>query len=246
VCITGSLIACLGLLGASFACSIGFLQICYSLVTGIGFGCMYIPGVVASQEHFTRRRALATAIAVCGTGVGTLVLPPLVESFIEHHGWRWALRILSSICLGSVLCGASMFPAKRNNEGQLMKLVNSDEVVEKSECRGCRWLLSLIVGPGLASSDSLTLFLMVMLGDFLATMALCIPYVHLPDMAIARGVEPRNAAFLISSAGMCSTIGRVLAGLLCDQRKLHPMTITCVATAVAAAQAFLLSRYKYF
>jgi hypothetical protein len=56
------------------------------------------------------------------------------------------------------------------------------------------------------------LFLMMMLGDFLATMALCIPYVHLPDMAIARDVEPRNAAFLISSAGMCSPIGRVLAG----------------------------------
>ena len=135
-----------------------------------------------------------------------------------------------------------MFPAKRNNEGQLMKIVNSDEIVEKPECRGWRWLLSLIVGPGLASSESLTLCLMVMLGDFLATMALCIPYVHLPDMAIARGVEPRNAAFLISSAGMCSTIGRVLAGLLCDQRKLHPMTITCMATAVAAAQAFALSR----
>ena len=136
-----------------------------------------------------------------------------------------------------------MFPAKRNVEAEVMKIVNSEEVIEKTECRGCRWLLSLIVGPGLASSESLTLFLMVMLGDFLATMALCIPYIHLPDMAIARGVEPRNAAFLISSAGICSTIGRVLAGLLCDQRKLHPMTITCMATALAATQAFLLARY---
>ena len=84
---------------------------------------------------------------------------------------------------------------------------------------------------------------MVMIGDFLATMSLYIPYTHSPDMAVARGVEPRNAAFLISAAGICSTIGRVLAGLLCDQRKLHPMTITCMATGFAALQAFLLIRY---
>ena len=67
----------------------------YSLVTGVGFGLMYIPGVVASQEHFTRRRALATGIAVCGTGVGTLVLPPIVEHFIILFGWRGAMRCLA-------------------------------------------------------------------------------------------------------------------------------------------------------
>jgi len=240
VCITGSLLACVGLLGASFAWNVSSLLVCYSLVTGVGFGCMYIPGVVASQEHFTKRRALATGIAVCGTGMGTLVLPPLVETAIEHHGWRWAFRILSGICMGSVMCGAAMFPAKRTQNSKPEESESSSVSTERSECKGWRWILSLIVGPSLASSDSLLLFLMVMIGDFLATMSLYIPYTHLPDMAVARGVEPRNAAFLISAAGICSTLGRVLAGLLCDQRKLHPMTITCVATGMAALQAFLL------
>ena len=136
-----------------------------------------------------------------------------------------------------------MFPAKRNTESKPDDSESSAESLPRSECKGLRWLLSLIVGPGLASSDSLLLFLIIMLGDFLATMSLYIPYTHLPDMAIARGVEPRNAAFLISSAGIFSTIGRVLAGLLCDQQKLHPMTITCMATGMAALQAFLLIRY---
>ena len=38
-------------------------------------------------------------------------------------------------------------------------------------------------------------------------MSLYIPYTHLPDMAIARGVAPARAAFLISSAGISSTVG---------------------------------------
>jgi len=241
VCITGSSLACLGLLGASFSQSVGSLLVCYSIVTGMGFGCMYIPGVVASQQHFTRRRALAVGIAVCGTGVGTLVMPPIVETAIEHHGWRWAFRILSGICLGSVGCGLAMFPATRlANTKQEEEEALSDSR-QGTECRGLRWVLSLIVGPGLASSDSLLLFLVIMIGDFLATMSLYIPYTHLPDMAIARGVQPRSAAFLISSAGICSTIGRVVAGLLCDQGILHPMTITLIATLLAALQAFILS-----
>ena len=79
VAITGSLLAGVGLLAASLSTSLPLLMLSYSGVSGLGLGFLYIPGVVASQAHFTRRRALAVGIAVCGTGVGTLVLPPLVE-----------------------------------------------------------------------------------------------------------------------------------------------------------------------
>ena len=48
---------------------------------------------------------------MCGTGVGTLVLPPLVELAILHLGWRGAMRALAALCLASVSCGAVMFPA---------------------------------------------------------------------------------------------------------------------------------------
>ena len=116
--------------------------------------------------------------------------------------------------------------------------------VERKQCRGFRYLLSLIVGESLATSPALYLFFTIMAGDFLATMSLYIPYTHLPDMAISRGVDPAKAAFLISSAGISSTVGRVLAGLLCDQGLMHPLTITLVATLMASLQSFLLSRYN--
>ena len=242
VCITGSLLASLGLLAASYSQTVSHLLVSYSLVTGLGFGAMYIPGVVAAQAHFTTRRALATGLAVCGTGVGTLVLPPLLEFFIQQLGWRPAVRCLAAICLASVLCGAAMFPARaqaaRDKEEEEQA---GGEADQRRDCKGWRFLLSLIVGRNLATTSALALFFMVMAGDFLATMSLYIPYTHLPDMAIARGVDPRDAAFLISSAGICSTVGRVVAGLVCDQARLHPLTITLAATALAALQSFLLA-----
>ena len=49
VCVTGSLVSALGLLTASYTHSVTQLLVTYSLVTGVGFGLMYIPGVVAAQ-----------------------------------------------------------------------------------------------------------------------------------------------------------------------------------------------------
>ena len=56
---------------------------------GLGLGC----GLdLMSLIILLNRRALAVGIAVCGTGVGTLVLPPLVE---------WAiLRLVTWVSVG--------------------------------------------------------------------------------------------------------------------------------------------------
>ena len=49
VSVTGSLVSSLGLLTASYTQSFTQLLVTYSLVTGIGFGLMYIPGVTGAQ-----------------------------------------------------------------------------------------------------------------------------------------------------------------------------------------------------
>ena len=145
-----------------------------------------------------------------------------------------------------------MFPANNLNTTDTEQENSSGVQIEPVACKGWRWALSWLVGNSLASSPSLPLFLMVMVGDFLATMSLCIPYTFLPAMAVAQGIGAQDAAFLISAAGISSTVrlknfslskttttsphqvGRVVAGLLCDQRRLHPMTITLIATAGAS------------
>ena len=37
---------------------------------GIGFGMMYLPSIVVVGFYFDKKRALATGIAVCGSGIG--------------------------------------------------------------------------------------------------------------------------------------------------------------------------------
>ena len=68
-----------------------------------------------------------------------------------------------------------------------------------------RSLLSLLLSPDLRDSPALSSYLLVALGDGLATLALFVPFTFLPDLAVSKGVEPSNAAFLISAAGQHTT-----------------------------------------
>ena len=58
VCMTGALVATLGLLLASFVNTIPLLILCYAVITGLGFGLMYIPAIVACVPYFTKNRCL--------------------------------------------------------------------------------------------------------------------------------------------------------------------------------------------
>ena len=141
-----------------------------------------------------------------------------LTSFVPRWGWRGALQGLATLCLGSIAFGAAMFPAPNQAESSEEQQEVNSEQAEPVACRGWRWLLSWLVGSSLASSPTLPLFLMVMLGDFLATMSLTIPYTFLPAMAVAQGISAQDAAFLISAAGISSTVRRcfILDNLFSD------------------------------
>ena len=59
ICGIGNITAALGLILSSFSWDLPTLLLTYSVITGVGFGFMYIPAIVAVAEHFTQRRSLA-------------------------------------------------------------------------------------------------------------------------------------------------------------------------------------------
>ena len=113
-----------------------------------------------------------------------------------------------------------MFPAPNHNTPASDEQ-DSTEQIEPVALKGWRWVLSWIVGNALASSPSLPLFLMVMVGDFLATMSLCIPYTFLPAVAVGKGIGAQDAAFLISAAGISSTVGLIICYSVTHRRPLR-------------------------
>lgn len=48
---------------------------------------------------FTTHRGLALALLLTGSGVGSILIPPLTEWTIQHHGWRSGFLLLGSIAI---------------------------------------------------------------------------------------------------------------------------------------------------
>lgn len=93
VACAGSVVAGLSFAVASLAMSVEFLYVFIGVLGGIGMGLVYVPAVVAVGFYFEKRRALATGIAVCGSGIGTFVLAPFTTWLLGYYGWRGTLLI---------------------------------------------------------------------------------------------------------------------------------------------------------
>ncbi|GFS18084.1 monocarboxylate transporter [Elysia marginata] len=107
--IFGGLLSSFGFFLSYFATSINMLCFTFSIVVGAGFSFCYITSVVIVAFYFDKRRALATGLAVCGTGVGTFTFAPLMDFLINEYGWRLFL-ILSAMSLNLVVCGMLFRP----------------------------------------------------------------------------------------------------------------------------------------
>ena len=61
------------------ATTIVVLYFTIGVLTGLGFGLIYLPAIVSVSIYFEKKRAFATGIAVCGSGLGTFIFAPLTK-----------------------------------------------------------------------------------------------------------------------------------------------------------------------
>ncbi|KAL7054839.1 hypothetical protein AAHC03_024318 [Spirometra sp. Aus1] len=99
VAMAGGVIATVGLAIAAFSRNVETLIGALGIIGGVGFGLIYLPAIATVGHWFKRRRPFAVGLALCGSGLGTViggqVLPLLVESFT----WTGTLLVLAAFCM---------------------------------------------------------------------------------------------------------------------------------------------------
>lgn len=135
ITIVGALISAFGLGISVFATNVYMLYITIGLVTGFGFGLMYLPAIVSVSCYFETKRSFATGIAVCGSGVGTFLFAPLCEWLIDSYHWTGALLILSAIGLNCVIFGALFraIEAPKEQVGDAVEMIEKEKLMVISE-----------------------------------------------------------------------------------------------------------------
>ena len=126
VAIAGSFIAAIGFLISALIPALPVLYFAFGIVGGLGFGLVFLPAIVIVGQYFSEKRALATGIAVCGSGIGTAVFgqlnPILLQYFDQMVGpddsWRIFLLFLSAVTMLCAIFGY-FFQPLRPSDSQL-------------------------------------------------------------------------------------------------------------------------------
>ncbi|XP_074167826.1 monocarboxylate transporter 13 isoform X2 [Sminthopsis crassicaudata] len=160
---------------------------------GAGWALTFTPTLACLSRYFSKRRSLATGLALTGIGLSSFVFAPFFQWLITYYAWRGALLLVAAVSLHLVACGALLRP---------LRLAEDPSVGGPAA-----QLVSLLHhGPFLCYTAALTL---INAGYF-------IPYVHLVAHAQDLGWDPLHAAFLLSLVAVADLTGRVFSGWLGD------------------------------
>lgn len=118
VTIAGALIATLGFILSLFAPNIYYLYFSFGILSGLGFGLMYLPAIVSVGHYFEKKRAFATGIAVCGSGLGTFIFAPLSKILLDEYTWRGATLIEAGIILNCIIFGFLFRPLEPQSKSK--------------------------------------------------------------------------------------------------------------------------------
>ena len=115
VVIAGSILTAVSFAVSTFSPNIYAFYFFYSFLGGIGFGFIYLPAIVVVGQYFESKRALATGIAVAGSGFGTFVMPFLCQFSIDQFGWKFTLYMIALMVLACIFCGLLYKPLPEPN-----------------------------------------------------------------------------------------------------------------------------------
>jgi predicted MFS family arabinose efflux permease len=169
---------------------------------------------------FHKRRGLALALVLTGSGVGSILIPPLTQWVITNHGWRSAYVMLGGIALLGLPLTALLV---RNRPDTIVVHESQTNVggttVGAALRTGSFWILACIIMLSAFSENGLVTNLAAILTE--------------------HRVSVESAALALSVRGAAGIIGRLCVGFLID--RFSPQRIQTFVLLLSAVGALILA-----
>ena len=169
---------------------------------------------------FTSHRGFALALLLTGSGVGSILIPPLTEWMIQHHGWRSAFLLLGGIAmLGFPLTAVLV---RNRPEASIVRTehrADAGMTVAAALRTAAFWILAFITILSAFSENGLV--------------------TNLSSILTQHGVLAASAALALSVRGGAGIIGRLGVGFAID--RVSPERIQSLVLALAAAGTLILA-----
>ncbi len=169
---------------------------------------------------FTTHRGMALALLLTGSGIGSILIPPLTEWMIQRHGWRSGFLLLGGIAiLGFPL---TAFLVRNRPEAAIVRAEHHADkgmTVRAAMRTTAFWILAFITILSAFSENGLV--------------------TNLAPILTQHGLLAATAALALSVRGGAGIIGRLGIGFAID--RVSPEGIQSVVLALAAAGTLILA-----
>ncbi|MBA7570323.1 L-lactate transporter [subsurface metagenome] len=219
----------LGYLLMSQISTVWQLYLFYGVVIGTGLSGGFITLMPTIAKWFVKRRSMVTGIVLAGSGIGTLIAPPIANQLISIYDWRLSYIILGGMALVLVVSAAQFLRRDPTQKGQMP--YGESEGEEK----GLKFETKAF---SLKKAVSTRQFWLVFIMFFGLGYGASTVMVHIVPHATDLGISAASAANILAIFGGLSVIGRVVLGIAGD--KIGNRQVLIIGFALIAAASFYL------
>jgi MFS family permease len=192
----------------------------YLLMGIVGSGSASVPYSKVISRWFDQKRGLALGLAMAGTALGALIMPPLAQTLITTVGWRQAYVVLGLLVIGITIPVVGLFLKETPQRMGLWPdgaMVAPAGVAKRNGQE-----------PGLSCPEAwqTSAFWLMVGAFFLQSVGFHGYLIHLVPMLTDRGVSAQSAAMVLSLGAVGGVLGRVGGGYLLD-RFFAPYVAVC-------------------
>ncbi|XP_052785306.1 monocarboxylate transporter 12-like isoform X3 [Mya arenaria] len=242
VAIFGACLASVSFFLCTFSPNVRIMILVYGLLGGAGLGLVYLPAIVSVGHYFKKKRALATGIAVCGSGIGAFGFAPLSEFLIKKYTWKGAMMIMSAIVLNLVPIAALLRPLE-DSRSYSKRMQDSVRNKSSPAKKCCDFDISSTFNFELLKSPT---FLVFGMSSFIDTLGSFIPFIYIPDLLNDKGMTSLQGAMIIAIIGITNTVVRVFVGWLADRPWADAIIIKGVALVIGGVATMFAPMYTVF
>jgi MFS family permease len=200
------------------------LFVLFALIGSLGAGANALPYLRTISAWFDRRRALALGIAMGGSGMGYVYVPPAVQYMIDAHGWRSAYFMLAAVTL-VVAVPLVQFVLREAPSGEDTKAASELREPANLAQPPSHIPMSVLIRRPLLWQ----LFIIFCLLSFCLYGVLS----HLVPMLRDRGMSPGSAALVQSTLGLALVVSRVVIGFIMDRYFAPFVAVGCFLLSAA-------------
>lgn len=198
----------LGYLLMSQIQSVWQLYLFYGVIVGIGISGGWVCLLSTVARWFKVRRTTMSGIVLAGTGVGSLIIPPIATWLIETYSWRTAFILLAIVLMVIVIVAAFLLKKDPSKMG-LLPYGETNQINN-----GTKYVAE---GYTLKESFRTLQFWLACSAFACLGFPMFLVNVHIIPHTTELGYSAVVAATVLSAAGGASIFGRILMGHFADR-----------------------------